>query len=191
MISKNNSFVPKDLIETAIKSTNNYLDNSFGYVTETFTHEEIIRRGIIRSVTKYFYDQPGGRERIDLKKIESDYYHSIKRLFHEFYDKWFCKIDLEKLIEDVFQKMVVNVDLNDGTKDLPYAHFDAEYFRLSNDRVMLYKKRISKELSKKNRRGYRQAAKLTGIIMHTIHDFYSHSNWVIMLLIETLIIHLF
>lgn len=173
-------FVPHDLIKHAIHNTNTLFDNTpFGYVSQTFTHEEIIKRGIIRSVAKYFYDQPGGRYLIDLKRIESDYYQSVKRLYNDYYGAWYCKIELERLIDGVFQKMVVKVDMNDGTKDLPYAHFDAETFYLSNDRVIMYKQKIMEELRKKNPKGYRDAANYAGVILHTIHDFYSHSNWVI------------
>ena len=72
--------------------------------------------------------------------------------------------------------MVVNVDTNKDTKDLPYAHFDADTFRLSNKRVIKRKEIIFRELKNKN---YLKAAKSTGDILHSIHDFYSHSNWVI------------
>ena len=58
---------------------------------------------------------------------------------------------------------------------MPYAHFDAEKFADSNKRVIDFKENIRTYLAKKD---YSSARKLTGQILHTIQDFYSHSNWV-------------
>lgn len=58
---------------------------------------------------------------------------------------------------------------------MPYAHFDAETFIGSNERVMNFTDYIKRNLTAKN---YEEARKLTGQILHTIQDFYSHSNWV-------------
>jgi len=179
LVTTSFSFVPHDQVKKIIEATNLlYEKTPFGYVSQTLTHEEIIKRGIIRSVAKFFHEQPHGKDKIDLKAIETEYYSSIKRLYSDYYGKFFCKIPLEWLIKNIFQKMVVNVDTNEDTKDLPYAHFDADTFLLSNDRVIEYKKVIGEELSRKN---YRKAAEITGVILHSIHDFYSHSNWVMQL----------
>jgi DNA polymerase/3'-5' exonuclease PolX len=62
-----------------------------------------------------------------------------------------------------------------STKDLPYAHFDAERFLKSNERVINFTSDIYKNLQNKK---YQEAKELTGQILHTIQDFYSHSNWV-------------
>jgi hypothetical protein len=56
-----------------------------------------------------------------------------------------------------------------------YAHFDAEFFVESNQRVVDFTNRILNSL---NTNDYVQARKLSGQVMHTIQDFYSHSNWV-------------
>jgi hypothetical protein len=178
VVPKTVAFVPHNLVRNAIQTTNSlYGQTSFGYVSETLTHEEIIKRGIIRSVAKFFHEQPNGKKRIDLTILEKDYYHSIKRLYSDYYGMLFCKIPLENLIHNIFQKKVVHVDTDEETKDLPYAHFDAESFRLSNDRVIHYQEKIDRELKKKN---YLKAAHISGLILHTIHDFYSHSNWVML-----------
>lgn len=58
---------------------------------------------------------------------------------------------------------------------MPYAHFDAETFAQSNQRVKTFLTSINTFLSNKD---YVNARKLSGQILHTIQDFYSHSNWV-------------
>lgn len=126
LVANTEAFVPHDLIKKSIYVSNNFLENTLGVVSESFTHEEILKRGLIRSVAKYFYDVlPDGRQRIDLTRVESDY-QNIKRLYNDVYDMWYCKIEFEDLVENVFLRMVVNVDLHEGTKDYPAAHFDAE-----------------------------------------------------------------
>lgn len=65
---------------------------------------------------------------------------------------------------------------------MPYAHFDAETFNQSNQRVIDYTEVIKANLQSK---AYSTARVLTSQIMHTIHDFYSHSNWVEMVTIYT------
>jgi hypothetical protein len=97
----------------------------FGYSSETLTHEEITRRGIIKSVVNYFYDQPHGRDRIDLNKINE--YYNLFRLYNDYYNRWYCKIELHELIENVFQKNVINVDFASNTKDLPIGKFNLIY----------------------------------------------------------------
>lgn len=61
------------------------------------------------------------------------------------------------------------------TKNLPTAHFDAETFQASNERVITFTNNIYSALDSKD---YTTARKLSGQIMHTIQDFYSHSNWI-------------
>ena len=58
---------------------------------------------------------------------------------------------------------------------MPYAHFDAETFYKSNERVIRFTDAIYEALNEKD---YETARQLTGQVLHTIQDFYSHSNWV-------------
>lgn len=85
------------------------------------------------------------------------------------------KIPLHELIQRTFKPAVASIDFLSATKDLPYAHFDAETFIESNDRVMYFTSQIKYDLRNSN---YKDARKKSGQILHTIQDFYSHSNWV-------------
>lgn len=79
------------------------------------------------------------------------------------------------MIKDGFQPAVAKVDFSKSTKDLPYAHFDAEAFKESNERVIYFKTQISYALKIKD---FSDARDKAGEILHTIQDFYAHSNWV-------------
>ena len=142
----------------------------------SYPHEEILRQGVFRSVVKYFYDQPNGSLLVNMSKIDQEYL-DITNLYSDFYNSSFCSLSLpiEKLVAYEFQPNVGNVDFESLTKDMPYAHFDAETFTQSNQRVIYYLANISQALAIKD---YFTARSLSGRILHTIQDFYSHSNWV-------------
>lgn len=165
-------FVPARLLEGVIEEFDHQFD--FGKTSTTLTHEEIIKRGVIHSVVKFFYEQPGGAAKIDLSKRTNQYY-DLHKLYLDYYGKNYCKIRLCEIIEDELQSSVASVDFDSDTKDLPTAHFDSERLQESNIRVMNLKKRIYDSLLNKD---YKTARQLTGKVLHTIHDFYSHSNWV-------------
>jgi hypothetical protein len=103
------------------------------------------------------------------------YYTDIRNLYYDRYGKWICELDLNDLLNLQLQPNVAVVDLDPKTKDLPYAHFDAETFTQSNQRVIDFINQINGNLTAQN---YKTARKLSGQIMHTIQDFYSHSNWI-------------
>jgi len=96
---------------------------------------------LIQSVVKYFHSQPNGKHKIDLKKINNEYY-DLNKLYFDYYGKHICDIPLKHKIIVEFEKAVGSVDMDSKTKDLPYAHFDAETFKESNERVMNFTKNI-------------------------------------------------
>lgn len=172
--SKSDCFIPAKIISYVIGKADSKLKADFGYSVETLVHEDIIKRGIIRSVVKYFYDQPNGKNKINLNKTNTEYLN-IKNIYYDYYGVYLCVVNLEKVIKNEFQFEVASVDFSPDTKDLPYAHFDAETFYESNLRVIDYMQIVHSFLSVKD---YSNARKFLGKILHTIHDFYYHSNWV-------------
>lgn len=169
-----NAFIPSTIIEFLIEKADNKLKEQFGEISRTYTHEEIIREGVIRSVVKYFSEQkPYSHAKINLSKIEQ--YFNLNRLYNQIYNRSFCKTDLQEIILKDLQPGVASVDFDSDTKDMPYAHFDANTFYESNWRVINMTQKIFKKIEEKK---YDRARELSGKVLHTIHDFYSHSNWV-------------
>lgn len=78
-----------------------------------------------------------------------------------------CDTPLDLLIDDIFQKEVSRVDLESDTKDLPFAHFDAETFLESNKYVINISDQINAALS---RNDFEKARPLAGEILHTLQD---------------------
>ena len=93
-----------------------------------------------------------------MAKINNEYY-DLSKLYYDYYGKSVCDIPLVNLISNTFQPAVAIVDLDPKTKDLPYAHFDAEKFTESNARVINFTKIIRDKLKNKN---YTSARKLSG-----------------------------
>ncbi len=73
-----------------------------------------------------------------------------------------------------------NADVDDKEPEKAAAHFDAEQFRESSLRLIRLKKQVIFLIKKAghNEVDYTKARKEAGTLLHTLQDFYSHSNWI-------------
>lgn len=163
--SYSDGFVPASLISSTIMVIDRLFFGAFGEVSESRTHEEIIRKGIIQSAVQFFYDQ-NGSSLVNLTK-KSDEYYDLPRLYFDYYNRSICSPALSSLLTVTFSTNVARVDLSSSTKDLPYAHFDAEAFTESNQLVINMTERIYAAL---NTSDFATARELSGQVMHTIQD---------------------
>ena len=147
-ISNCSGFVPAKLISSVIGKFDTQFEGNFGKVSESIVHDEILRRGLIQSVVRYFYNQTNGNQKIDLNKINNSYY-DLTNLYYDFYGKYICDIPIHYSIKAIFQPSVSDVDIDKTTKDLPYAHFDAETFNKSNERVINFSTNIMNDIKNK------------------------------------------
>jgi hypothetical protein len=74
-------------MESVIYKLESQFNSKLGKVSESLVHDEIIKRGLIQSVVQYFYDQPSGSKRIDLAKIDNEYY-DVRKLYYDYYGKY-------------------------------------------------------------------------------------------------------
>lgn len=172
-------FVPLQVIDTVVEKIDQGSTKiDFGILGKSYTHDELIKRGIIRSLARYFYDQSGGSTKINLNNMDR-YLSDVDNLYSDYYGVtgFLHSVDFKAVLKAEFQPIVASVDFASDTEDLPYAHFDAEKFTESNQRVINYTSRINTTLAASSP-DYTLARKLTAQVLHTIQDFYSHSNWV-------------
>lgn len=169
-----NCFVPGKIIDYVISKASQTIGQDIGRISETITHEQILERGLSKSIAKFFYNQKNGSKRINLSKITNEYY-DMRNIYSDYYGKRICNLKVIDIINVLLAPNIALVDLDPLTKDFPYAHFDAEKFNESNIRVINFTNYIHYYLNLKD---YEKALELSGQIMHTIQDFYSHSNWV-------------
>jgi hypothetical protein len=66
-------------------------------------------------------------------------------------------------------------DFDEDLRNLASAHFDNEEFDAGNQRILDSLRQIRKNIRSNE---MVNARKLTGIALHTLQDFYSHSNWI-------------
>lgn len=85
LISSSNCFVPLSLIESVILKFDQFLGVSFGKVSDSMTHEEITRLGVIRSAARYFHDQ--NQTLINLTKLDTEY-KELSNVYGDFYGKF-------------------------------------------------------------------------------------------------------
>lgn len=168
------AFIPAKIVDFLIDKADDSLKDQFGEVSQSYTHEEIIRQGVIRSAVKYFSEQKDlSHLKLNISQIEK--YFNLRALYKLIYNRTFCKTDLDEIIFKDLQPSVASVDFDSDTKDMPYAHFDANTFGESNLRVIDMTNKVLESISK---RKFERARELSGKVLHTIHDFYSHSNWI-------------
>ena len=167
------SFIPAELVEDLLEDLGTEFIATLDKVSETLTHDDIIEYGISQSIADYFRDQVNG-SLIQSSKYD-DAYKSLKEVYYDYYGLWMCDLESEFLAHFVFRPNIAIVDLSSATKDNPYYHFDAERLKESNVIVMNVTSQIYQAF---NEDDYPSARKFTGRVLHTIQDFYSHTNWV-------------
>jgi hypothetical protein len=153
-------------------------------VSETITHAEITRTGMIKSVAKYFIEkqksQNNSSSRVSMHKL-NEYVNNIKELYKDYLGEThfykinsLCALDLDSFINSL-SNSVASVDFDVTLKNLPHAHFDADTFSLSSEHVHNITIELLVDIAYKN---YASARKKIGLVLHTTQDFYSHSNWI-------------
>ena len=123
------------------------------------------------NVQNLYFDYYG-----DYSNYLKSYFVTFFLILMNFLGKGLCNKDIPflKVVNNI-QIATASVDFSSDTKDLPYAHFDAEAFLESNERVIEFRRQVSFDVKYND---FDDARKKSGQILHTIQDFYSHSNWV-------------
>lgn len=175
-LSTINCFVPAKLLDVLFQKLDTKAHMNMGIVSASLSHDEITRRGLIRSVARYLHDQRGGENKIQLDNMDR-YLNNLNLLYSDSNGgrRSSRPIELEFLLNTEILPYVTLVDVESSTRDMPYAHFDAETLAQSNRRVIEMTARVQAAVRARN---MAQARKLAGQVLHTIQDFYSHSNWI-------------
>ena len=80
------SFVPASVMESVLFKLEGRFKGNLGKVSESFTHDEIIKEGVIQAVVKYFYDQNRPGSKVNLTK-QNDYL-DVRRLYYDYYGEF-------------------------------------------------------------------------------------------------------
>ncbi|CAF0986412.1 unnamed protein product [Adineta ricciae] len=153
---------------------------------ESITHTEITQIAFIRSLTRFFYETriaPNNNNNGTVN--QQDYFtkqHTIDDLYKLAHPEYssaqveFYSLPL-KFTLDLVMTYNALVDFDPSTRILSPAHFDSEAFNNGSRRIIQLRQKVLNELRTPNR-DLTDARQKTGQLLHTLQDFYSHSNWV-------------
>lgn len=192
------SFIPTSNLKFLSIVLDKLIDSNSEYAAyppqQSFTHIDITRLGTIKSVASYFLEKqkalsPNGSHwshglrrhvRLEDNVIEKVYNLNIDELYkdylneEQFKELKNCDLDLDNAIKVLGESVEIN-DFDARLKDLPHAHFDAETFVESNRFLSM---NLNESLRLIFAGKYADARRQLGISLHTLQDFYSHSNWI-------------
>lgn len=140
---------------------------------ETVTHKEMSRDAILECILELLKDNPNDPHSLQrLNDLDDDFDESdLIRAYHGELNR--CRKNaLEEAIEMIED---ANADVDFDEKDTAAAHFDSEAFESGQNRLVELREAVIMNIKNRN---FDRARRDTGRILHTLQDFYSHSNWI-------------
>ena len=136
------------------------------------THYSMTRRAILDVAADLMIDNPfDDQSQQRISALGSDYGEG------ELIRAYFGQInrDVKKKFENAIKEICdANSDVDDREGRLALAHFDSETFQEGQNRIVELKEMIVTGIRNEQ---YMLARVETGRMLHTLQDFYSHSNW--------------
>lgn len=135
------SFTPTRNMQLLIELID--LDLTEKPIAATLTHMDIMRLGVVRSITRYFalkqrsYASDPAKHLVRLDKSDSVYAEKLAELYKDFMGAQEyasiseCGLRVERIVKEL-GTAVADVDFDKRLKNLPWAHFDANTFVESN-----------------------------------------------------------
>lgn len=134
------AFTPSRNMELLTEVINFDLDEK--PASATLTHMDILQRGLVRSLTKYFAESQKinahlAKHTVRMDKADTVYLERIGELYKDYLGEEDYKVISEcglrvHSVMNELAEAVANVDFDKQLKDLPWAHFDANTFVESN-----------------------------------------------------------
>nr|XP_014345788.1 PREDICTED: von Willebrand factor A domain-containing protein 7-like [Latimeria chalumnae] len=136
------------------------------------THHEITKKAVLQTTLRLFQEIPNLQGKTLPEDIFSNYEIHPAELFKAYYGG---NVSPSKFVSAITEMGSAN-----GMVDFWYVfneerHFDSETFVKGKAVILEGRSNVILNLQKRN---YRKARKTFGEILHTLQDFYSHSNWI-------------
>ena len=149
----------------------------------SFTHGDMSRAAILRIAADVLIANPNPDNpdsASDIQQLEDQDSLSVSCLIDAYYGTSLNlattrarqKLQLERAIDDI-NDYQARTDTDE--EDVAAAHFDSEQFADAQQRLVDFREIITMEISRGN---YESARRFMGRLLHTLQDFYSHSNWI-------------
>ena len=167
-LQRTDAFLPNKLTEFLL----NILDKS----SASSTHKDLTEQAILQVTAELLKDNPhpgvDSTQRInELPEL------TASNLLNAYYGSGTSTSDLRRQYEEAIEQISEaneEVDLGDEEK-LAEAHFDSEQFQAGQNRLISLRGSVVAEIQNG---AYESARRFAGRMLHTLQDFYSHSNWI-------------
>ncbi|CAB3990191.1 Hypothetical predicted protein [Paramuricea clavata] len=145
----------------------------FSGAWSSLNHKVITQAGLWCSVIEFLKTNPNYVNKIRADELAS--VNTARLLEGSVSSRLFRLVKSSKFQDAVKEIEYANaaVDKNEAKKSA--AHFDAEQFREGSKRLIRLKKQVVSLIKMAD---YTKARKDAGTLLHTLQDFYSHSNWI-------------
>lgn len=161
------AFIPNGFLSLIARA----LDSSGQSAT---THVAMTRNAILRITVDLLRENPydeQSQQRINDLGLEFDEADLVRAYYGR--KKREVTKKFEAAIEEIEE---ANCEVDTGKeKKLAEAHFDSEQFQSGQNRLIERREMIVKNIKNQD---YTKAREETGRMLHTLQDFYSHSNWI-------------
>jgi len=139
------------------------------------THKKMTENAIVEVTTDLLRDNPNPDPMVDsTRKINALSALSPASLIRAYYGSRQRVSAYKNAIDDIAEANS-DVDIGPSERSLAEAHFDSEQFQAGQNRLVILKRMTINEIRSYR---FRSARKFAGRTLHTLQDFYSHSNWV-------------
>ena len=169
-MQQTDAFVPNSVLDILVRSINNE------DVPPSLTHTAITEEAILQVAADVLKDNPNPDPNVDsTTRIDQLGELSTDNLIEAYFGKPSRRRTrkFEEAIDEI-NDANVRVDLGKES-ELAAAHFDSEQIQAGQNRLVELRQLVSDEIKSEN---YEAARRQTGRMLHTLQDFYSHSNWV-------------
>ena len=157
-----------------------YLATLGALATSSKDHTELTEEGALVVLKDFLLANPNNKVG-STNVINKLGVHTARDLFAAYYhgDKFCWKLTCTSVTRQYNKALKTIQDANSAVDsdeaELPAAHFDNEQIKEGNERLLAKLKMIIDNIKAGS---YKDARKETGRALHTLQDFYSHSNWV-------------
>ena len=141
------------------------------------THKEMTRTALLKVAAELLIDNPNLENKDSSSQIDAlEIDFSERELILAYYGKRYQEnwVDMFKVAIKEISDANGDVDLGEE-RNKAAAHFDSEQFQSGQNRLVEKRRNVASQVMARN---FELARQEFGRMLHTLQDFYSHSNWV-------------
>ncbi|XP_077186946.1 von Willebrand factor A domain-containing protein 7 isoform X2 [Paroedura picta] len=152
----------------------NFWSRTMALAWGSFTHQDMTEEAILRVTLRLFTEGPHPKG----KRIREEDFKDRTLLADDLFAAFFGpKVSAKRFRGAIAQVANANaaMDFLNTTRDDPVLHFDSELIHSANAWLLQAHKEVLQAVRSEQ---YAIAREKLGQLLHTLQDFYSHSNWV-------------